>query len=256
MKLKDFGIIVSIVAGIAAIWYYLRGTPSSNLVTYPNTQASGQPASQNPATVYNIAAASPAPSPNLIYGTMPPLPATPGYQSYNYAPANILGLTPQGAASTTVASPSASGSGSGSCGCSSGGGGSQCGCGGCGGSVTNPKGRPRGGGTYQDGQGACLASNPKEQILSASPALYAKLQANIGSSSVGPNPPSANAIPAPTPTPSPVAAAAVIPWQAQGIAQGQVGQAPPTTPPVVQPFMTWAQFDSLMRINSGVVSVQ
>lgn len=217
---------------MVAIWYYLRGTPQANLVTYPNTQASGQPASQNPATTYNIAAPSPAPSPNLIYQPPPPLPPTPAYQSFNYSPLNILGLTPQGA---TMVGPPATPDAP-SC-CSSG-----CGCTSC-----------SGGGSYQDGNSStCLASNPAQQAGNMPPALYKGVLANLISSSVGPN--SGQPIAAPAPTPSPVKAAAIIPAQAQGISQGQVGGAPPTNSPP-QAFagnlLTWLQYQTLIAINSG-----
>lgn len=231
MKLGQVGIIVSIVSGVIAIWYYLRDTPTANLVTYPNTQASGQPASQNAATVFNIAAPSPLPSPNLIYGAPPPLPQTPAYQNYNYSPINLLGLTQQGAAATPT--PSSSGKGD-SCGCAS-----SCGCGSC---AT--------GGSYLDGIGSsCLASNPAQQIEAGHGAMYEALAFNIKSSSVGPD---AGQPGSDAPAPSPVAQAAVIPSQAQGLSQGQVSVPPAGIPPSLgRPLLSWLQFEVLAAINSG-----
>jgi len=233
MKLDRIGVIVSIVAGIAAIWYYLRGTPSANLVTYPNTQASGQQPNENPATIYNIAAPSPMPSPNLIYGDAPPLPQTPPYQNYNISPSNLLGLTQQGAAAATI--PAAASGGGGSCGCSTAG--SSCGCGGC--AQTN--------GTYQDSSGqVCLASNPKQQIQNAPPALFQDLQSNINSSAVGQSQqPSVN------PSPNTPLSATVVKPQYSGLAQGQAGVAPQDGPPLVLPVgMSWQQVDAALSVNS------
>lgn len=217
------------MAGVVAIWYYLKDTPPTNLVTYPNTQASGQPAGQNAATVYNIAAPSPMPSPALIYGQAPPLPPTPAYQNYNYAPGNILGLTQQGAANAPGADKHDS------CGCAS-----SCGCGSC-----------DSGGTYLDGSGAsCLSSNPAEQVRSGDSSMYDALHANIQSSAAGPNAGQPNN---PSPT-DPVAAASVIPAQARALSQGQVGRnVPPagTPPSLGRPLLTWLQFETLTAINSG-----
>jgi hypothetical protein len=233
MNLKNIGIVVSITAGIVAIWYYLKGTPTQNLVTYPNTQASGQQPNENPATVYNIAAPSPMPSPNLIYGTPPPLPQTPAYQNYNYSPSNLLGLTPQAAASATIPAP-ASGSG---CGCGTSAAGSSCGCGGC--AQTN--------GTYQDSSGqTCLASNPAQQVMNAPPALFAALQSNINSSAVGNY---SGTISGASPN-TPLSATAIKP-QAQGLAQGQAGVSPTQDPPLVLPVgLTWQSYSSATSVNS------
>lgn len=233
MKLDKIGVIVGIVAGVVAIWYYLRGTPDSNLVTYPNTQASGQPAGQNASTTYNIAAPSPMPSPNLIYGDAPNLPATPAYQSFNYSPINILGLTPQGAAAVTVPKPPLVAPDHGCCD-------SGCGCASC-----------AGGGTYQDGnQNSCLLANPAEQARAGSGAMYQKLQNNINSSSVGPN--GGATVTSLGDSPMPIEdAAGTAPAQRQGIQQGQAGQGGPNAPPLVPPLLTWQQFGALVGINSG-----
>lgn len=232
MNLKNIGIVVSILAGITAIWYYLKGTPTQNLVTYPNTQASGQQANENPATVYNIAAPSPIPSPNLIYGDVPPMPQTPAYMNYNTSPSNVLGLTPQGAAAATIPSP-AGGSG---CGCSTAG--SSCGCGGC--AQTN--------GTYQDSSGqVCLASNPKQQIQNAPPALFQALQTNIDSSAVG----KSNVQYVGNPSPSTVLSATSVKPQAKGLAQGQAGVPPTQDPPLALPVgMSWQQVSAALNVNS------
>ena len=236
MNLKNIGIVVSILAGVTAIWYYLKGTPSQNLVTYPNTQASGQQANENPATIYNIAAPSPVPSPSLIYDTPPPLPQTPAYQNYNYSPSNLLGLTPQGAAAATIPAPASSVASGGGCGCSTAG--SSCGCGGC--AQTN--------GTYQDSSGqVCLASNPKQQIQNAPPALFTALQSNINSSAVGQS--NVQYIGNPSPN-TPLSATSVKP-QAQGLAQGQAGVPPTQDPPVVLPVgMNWQQVSAATSVNS------
>ncbi len=229
MKLEKVGLLVGIVAGVVAIWYYLRGTPSANLVTYPNTQASGQPASENAGSTYNIAAPSPMPSPNLIYGAPPPLPTAPANQTYNYSPVNILGLTPQGATLAQGAPPVDK---------CCGGGGGGCGCASC-----------AGGGTYQDGnQNACLVANPSEQIKSGTAAMFQAVADNIASSSVSNG---GQPIQTPAPTPPPANAAAVVPAQAQAIAQGQVRTPASINPPLAQPLLSWTQFEILTAINSG-----
>jgi hypothetical protein len=252
MKLQQIGIFVGIAAGVVAIWAYLKGSGQQSLVTYPNTQASGQPTYQNPASVWNIAVPSPAPSPVSIYGgNPPPLPPTPAYQNYNFSPANLLGMTPQGAAVTPVATDNPGGSqtqknvASGQpanaqpacCG------GGSCGCGGCG-----------VGGTYQDGNmGACVVASPKEQVLSGTGAQYTNLQNNIASFAARSAFPNTQAIPNPA-SASPIGLAkqassqpsttvpaqqAGGPWQVAGIVNATrsvAGSSPnPTEPPTIAP---------------------
>lgn len=141
---KKRWIIGAIAAAvIVALYYYLRSDNGSQLVTYPNTQASGVPASKNAAT-YNISVPSPAPSPGLVYNP-PALPATPGFMIYNNAPVDIVGPTTYNVA----ALPDTPGCNGGSCG-------DCCGCSSC------PS-----GGVYVDGnKQTCLAPSPAAPPIS------------------------------------------------------------------------------------------
>lgn len=148
-----FGLLIAAV--VIALYYYLRGNGQAMQTVYPNTQASGQPAAQNPASVFNISTGQQGPSPAAIYAPPLALPPTPGYQSYNYAPLNIYGNT---AAAATTARPtlvpkcdSCSGS-----------------CGSCSSCPTCPT-----GGTYSDSNSTtCLASNPVQPVANPSNMKY------------------------------------------------------------------------------------
>lgn len=234
---------LGVIALIAAVWYSLKNT-GPKLVTTPNTQASGVPAYQSPAITYNIGSVSPAPTPALIYGTPPPLPTAPAYLSYNQSPANLLGLTPQGAAATTVTTPGTAaarkqknesaptGSGDGcGCGCPT-----SCGC-----------------ASYQDGnQGTCLASNPAQQAASTPPALLQNLSDNINSSVVTMQ--TGQLLSGASPSPSPIAQAAAVPSQAAALAQNQAAVAPTVAPPSHAPAFSWPQIGKLLGLNSGDLS--
>lgn len=144
--MKKERVIIGLIfaAVVITLYYYLRNPNAQpQQIVYPNTQASGVPASQNPASTFNIAAPQAAPSPAAIYAPPLALPPAPNYQSYNYAPLNIYGLTPQAAATAPLGSEKKCGSGC----CSS--------CSSC---PTCPT-----GGTYTDGNAnQCLASNPSQ----------------------------------------------------------------------------------------------
>jgi len=231
---------LGVIALIAAVWYSLRNT-GPKLIATPNTQASGVPAYQSPAITYNIGSVSPAPSPALIYGTPPPLPTAPAYLSYNQSPANLLGLTPQGAAAATIPVP---GPGNGThkkqaatkkssgcgCGCPT-----NCGC-----------------SSYQDGnQNVCLAANPAEQASSMQGAQLQNLADNINSSVVSQPTTLLNAG---SPSPSPIAQAVAVPAQARALTQSQAAVAPSVNPPLPQAPLSWPQIGKLLGLNSGDLS--
>ena len=138
-KKKRWLIIAVGVAIIVVLYYYLRNANNQpQLVTYPNTQSSGVPSSQNPASTWNIAVPSAAPSPAAIYAPPLPLPPTPNFMSYNNTPVNVTGPT-----TNYVQSAPATGCNGSSCG-------GCCGCASC----------PTGG-TYGDGNSqTCLAPSP------------------------------------------------------------------------------------------------
>jgi hypothetical protein len=241
MKLERVGIIVGIVAGVIAIWYYLKGSGGPTQVVYPNGQASGVPANQNAASTYNIQGVQRGPDPSLIYGNPPPLPPTPSYQSYNYAPINILGLSPQGAPAVKVTTtPTASGPNTAPgqkgkpagdcCGCDDG-----CGCSSC-----------SGGGVYQDGgSNACLVPNAAAQARSTPPQLLGNLAANIASSAV------AGGQDLPT-TPQVYAQTGQAPAQPQVNTIAPATSQPHPAPP--QPgggFLPWSVASKLLGLNGN-----
>lgn len=112
MKKKHLIIGGLIAAFVVVIYYALKGQ-GPTAISYPNTQASGVPVSQAPATAYTFGSPQALPSPDLIYGPPPALPATPTYQSYNYPGNFTFGLTPDASmvAPALPAKPSAG------CGC-------------------------------------------------------------------------------------------------------------------------------------------
>ena len=247
MKLERVGIIVGIVAGVVAIWYYLRGSnQGAQQVVYPNNQASGVPQQQNAANTYNIQGLQPSPSPSLIYGTPPPLPPTPAYQTFNFPQQALLGLSPQGAAAVTKdATPSTTpgsttpgqkakkqSTNTDCCGC--GGGCSDCGC-------------TSGSGTYQDGSGAsCLAANPTEQAQSISSTQLGNLAANISSSSAAGSP-----VLPPTPVVAPSFSQGPSQPQVNLAAQQQPNTEAPPAPPTAPVLLDWSQISKILGLNSG-----
>lgn len=163
MNAKQWKIVLIGGAVLVALYFIFRNMGGSpQLVSYPDNAASGVPVSQNPATTWNIQTPQPAPSPAAIYAPAPQLPPAPGYQSYNYAPVNILGLTPEAAAATPAASSKNCDSGC----CSS--------CSSC---PTCPT-----GGTFGEGvKQACLAANPVQQAASTPGTFTAFAQSNLES---------------------------------------------------------------------------
>jgi hypothetical protein len=159
MNQKRILIFGAIAAVIAVLWYYLKGTPTPQNVSYPNASGGGLPAYQSPQAMFNFGTRQPAPAPSLIWGPPPALPGTPSYQTYNYSPFNLFSLTPDAAAGAVPIAPAASGS---------------CDCGGCCPDISCAR--------FQDGnQGVCLADNQSQQIQGASPDLFAAVSANMAS---------------------------------------------------------------------------
>jgi|SRR5579863_1692730 len=175
MKKEQALIYGGIALAVILLWYYLRGSNAPMNVISPNAGAGGLPGFQAPGVSQTFGLPQLAPSPALIYGPPPPLPPTPDYQRYNYAPLNIFNMTPEAAAATP-------GSKSSPTGVAPGAGGSTCCCD-CGSSCPDT-----GCAKFQDGnQGVCVAANPVEQIQGASSQLFPAMQFNI-STSVGGNP--------------------------------------------------------------------
>lgn len=246
MKKEPIIIGLVIVAAVVVLYYYLHGKGGPVQITYPNGQASGVPADQNAAATYNIQTPRRSPDPSLIYGNLPPLPPTPSYQVYNYAPVNLLGLTTQGAmAVTKPATPGKPGTPSvgpgqtdkgNCCGCGSG-------CDGCG--------CHAGSGTYQDGgAGSCLVANPSEQARATPSVQLGNLARNIASSTVGTDSEGQG-----LPT------GVVIATTGQAPARPTINNAPPPTsepnpaPPAPSGgFLPWAVAGKLLGLNGNAMA--
>jgi hypothetical protein len=247
MKKEQVIISLVVIGAVVVLYYYLKGSGSAPVqVTYPNNQASGVPASQNAATTYNIQTPRRSPDPSLIYGNPPPLPPTPSYQSYNYSPVNLLGLTPQGASAITkLATPGKPGSpavGPGQtdkhC---------ECGGGGC-----NTCGCSSGSGTYNDGGGqTCLAANAAEQANSMPGAQLGNLAKNIASSAAVASDPANQGL---LPT------GVVMATAGQSPAQPTINNAPPPTtqpaaaPPSPSGFLPWVVAGKLLGLNGNAAA--